>query len=311
MPKIWEQRRAQTQCFRGHPYDEANTYWYERNGYRTRICRICNKERRNFREKLYGLAREHYARMLTAQGGRCALCGRESGSRALAVDHDHATGRIRGLLCSPCNTGIGGLRDDPEMLRRAIAYLELHAHGHDVTDVAQEDERSEPHVEDQDRELLLNTADMLVDVFSDDAAEMARGTPFDETLMATHLPISHAARYDVDFVIRFAVAASRVCERLANGAVPATFSVVDELAVHAIFTTAVGLAEDLGDLETAKRLADFEDWLLPDTDFLFLFEKRWPIRMSVSSSAGLVNLRFEEWFRPFGRPTNRAAGDLN
>lgn len=51
----------------------------------------------------------------------CQICGVRP---ATAWDHDHATGKIRGRLCSPCNTGIGGLGDDPEILRRAITYLE-------------------------------------------------------------------------------------------------------------------------------------------------------------------------------------------
>ncbi len=51
----------------------------------------------------------------------CEICQTRE---ATAWDHDHDTGLIRGRLCSPCNTGIGGLNDDPELLRRAIEYLE-------------------------------------------------------------------------------------------------------------------------------------------------------------------------------------------
>jgi len=73
----------------------------------------------------YGLTREDYDRILEAQGARCAICGvlgAETG-RALAVDHNYRTGRVRGLLCVPCNCGIGQLRDDPERARRATEYL--------------------------------------------------------------------------------------------------------------------------------------------------------------------------------------------
>jgi hypothetical protein len=70
------------------------------------------------------ISRERYAELLEQQGGACAICG--SGNRSghrLAADHDHKTGAIRGLLCHRCNTAIGLLRDDPELLRAAIGYL--------------------------------------------------------------------------------------------------------------------------------------------------------------------------------------------
>ncbi len=57
-----------------------------------------------------------------SQDGKCAIC-RIVPSRTMAVDHCHDTGAIRGLLCSNCNTGIGLLRDNPEILARAIIYL--------------------------------------------------------------------------------------------------------------------------------------------------------------------------------------------
>lgn len=53
----------------------------------------------------------------------CDICGRPRAGRALAVDHDHKSGRLRGYLCSGCNTGIGSLRDSPEIMMRAIAYV--------------------------------------------------------------------------------------------------------------------------------------------------------------------------------------------
>lgn len=77
------------------------------------------------RGKVYGLQPGEYDRIKEAQGGVCYLCRRATGARrALAVDHDHATGFVRGLLCSPCNKGLGHARDDVEFFRRAIAYLE-------------------------------------------------------------------------------------------------------------------------------------------------------------------------------------------
>lgn len=70
-----------------------------------------------------------YERMLAAQGGVCALCRQpetvvQHGRVArLSVDHDHRTGRVRGLLCRACNTTLGRFNDDPELFRRALDYL--------------------------------------------------------------------------------------------------------------------------------------------------------------------------------------------
>lgn len=72
----------------------------------------------------YGLTTEAYERLLDAQGGTCAICSRPPGQRLLDVDHDHATGRVRGLLCSRCNMAIGKLEDDANLVKAAFWYLE-------------------------------------------------------------------------------------------------------------------------------------------------------------------------------------------
>lgn len=65
-----------------------------------------------------------YAKLLVKQDGKCGICDTvPTGRQRLCVDHDHATGRIRGLLCHRCNTAIGLLRDDPVVLDAAIRYL--------------------------------------------------------------------------------------------------------------------------------------------------------------------------------------------
>ncbi len=71
----------------------------------------------------YGLTLSDYNDMLAKQHGRCAIC-RDPFHNKPGVDHDHVTGRVRGLLCTFCNTGIGLFRDDPTRLRSAIEYLE-------------------------------------------------------------------------------------------------------------------------------------------------------------------------------------------
>ena len=72
----------------------------------------------------YGLTYDQYLCMLKSQGGVCAICGKAEEKRRLAVDHCHNTGVIRGLLCGMCNTAIGKLNDDVNLLKKAIEYLE-------------------------------------------------------------------------------------------------------------------------------------------------------------------------------------------
>ncbi len=80
-------------------------------------------------EYRYGITVERYQEMLEAQGGVCAICGGEAGvgeagkGERLSVDHDHDTGEVAGLTCSLCNTGIGYLRHDPEIVAAALAYV--------------------------------------------------------------------------------------------------------------------------------------------------------------------------------------------
>ncbi|MFD6554575.1 endonuclease VII domain-containing protein [Streptomyces sp. NPDC058398] len=90
---------------------------------------------RDLLKKLYGLTLDEYAAMLARQDGRCAICGSppdpdgvKAASR-LHVDHDHATGAVRELLCNRCNMGVGYFRDDPDLLRAAAEYIERHRSG--------------------------------------------------------------------------------------------------------------------------------------------------------------------------------------
>lgn len=73
----------------------------------------------------YGITRDEYLAIYEAQGGKCAICQRATGaSKNLSVDHDHETGEVRGLCCTPCNRDVlGHLRDEVEAFRRCIRYL--------------------------------------------------------------------------------------------------------------------------------------------------------------------------------------------
>lgn len=79
--------------------------------------------RQNFKRAMrrFGLTLTDWHEMLIAQAGRCAIC-LEPMTRP-NVDHDHSTGRIRGLLCDTCNPGLGFFHDDPAKLRAAAAYV--------------------------------------------------------------------------------------------------------------------------------------------------------------------------------------------
>jgi len=72
----------------------------------------------------YGLTLHEYDDMLEAQGGVCAICGEECPqNERLSVDHDHETGRVRGLLCVNCNHMLGSAKDSTDTLAQAIEYL--------------------------------------------------------------------------------------------------------------------------------------------------------------------------------------------
>ena len=79
---------------------------------------------RKARLRRYGLTIEDYDQLLAAQEHKCAICGRPPEAKQLDVDHDHATGTVRGLLCNRCNRGLGYFQDTPDTLRQAAKYLE-------------------------------------------------------------------------------------------------------------------------------------------------------------------------------------------
>ena len=88
-----------------------------------------NRDRRRlyYLEKSYNINPLKLKTMLKDQGGKCAICLKPiafGGSRAtVQADHDHDTGKFRGLLCAGCNRALAGFKDDIELLKRAIDYL--------------------------------------------------------------------------------------------------------------------------------------------------------------------------------------------
>lgn len=82
--------------------------------------------RRRERERKYGLEAGDYERLSDANGGACWICDRPESvpGRSLAIDHDHQTGAVRGLLCTRCNQVLGRMADDADLLRKAAAYLD-------------------------------------------------------------------------------------------------------------------------------------------------------------------------------------------
>lgn len=93
-----------------------------------RVFKKAQKARNHDRmvQRVYGLGPGDYERILAAQGGRCAIlnCRATGKSKKLAVDHDHATGEPRGILCSNHNRSIGANGDNPDVFRSIAAYLE-------------------------------------------------------------------------------------------------------------------------------------------------------------------------------------------
>lgn len=82
------------------------------------------RQRKYALKKKYGLSLEGYEQMLARQRGCCAICHRPTEDPlSLFVDHCHASGKVRGLLCQACNSGIGMFEDDVDRLREAIRYL--------------------------------------------------------------------------------------------------------------------------------------------------------------------------------------------
>lgn len=128
-PKWGEAKRARA---RQHYYDNKEKY-----NARAKQWKLDHPEeareinRRNQLWERFGINAAQYDTMLAAQGGRCAICREFTPEhhrvKHLSVDHDHATGEVRELLCGACNAGLGGFRDRIDLLGNAIVYIRKHS----------------------------------------------------------------------------------------------------------------------------------------------------------------------------------------
>lgn len=169
-----------TKCHIVKPLSEYHKAWRAKDGKQSR-CKACmisaalkwgrdNREAKNRNarasikrtvksrwakniSKKFNLSVKDYEKMLTLQNNACAICAKPEKSilksvrrvKQLAVDHCHASGRIRGLLCAKCNTFLGLANDDPAVLHSAIEYL-----GRDFTITADGAKMSEEQGSDDD-----------------------------------------------------------------------------------------------------------------------------------------------------------------
>ncbi len=113
---------------------EANRKATARYRIRHRERHLKNKRKNQRQYTLrtkFGISLEEYTKILAQQNGCCAIChkapigdDRYREGKNLAVDHDHITNKVRGLLCDLCNRALGQFQDSPEFLRRAADYVE-------------------------------------------------------------------------------------------------------------------------------------------------------------------------------------------
>jgi hypothetical protein len=91
------------------------------------------RERAGHLMRKYGMTIEQYDAMLEAQGGGCFICGRPPREDiSLHVDHDHSTGKVRGILCFCCNNALADFQEDPELLKKAATYVSWHANQEEI-----------------------------------------------------------------------------------------------------------------------------------------------------------------------------------
>ena len=111
---------------------KTNIEWVRAERIKSKEYRINNSEqfkktiRNSTLKKKYGINIEQYNEIFKNQGYVCAICGSDKprGYGRMCVDHNHLTGKIRGILCQPCNTSIGKMMENPNLIRKLALYVE-------------------------------------------------------------------------------------------------------------------------------------------------------------------------------------------
>lgn len=130
-----------SECKTEKPYSEFYPYSGPKNlkgGVMTR-CKLCDnkrsaewsrknsekvkaRSRETYLKRSYNITKDEFSLMESSRDYKCDIC--KTKSKSLHIDHDHATGKVRGLLCLLCNTGLGKFKDNRELLLEAVRYLD-------------------------------------------------------------------------------------------------------------------------------------------------------------------------------------------
>ena len=121
-PDVPEGHKYCPRCEQVKPHADFTRHRQQAGGFAS-YCKPCKAQVDNERrvQRVYGLSLAEIEAMVEAQGGLCAVCGKRP---AKHVDHDHATGRVRGVLCFQCNAALGQVEDSTDTLRSMIDYIE-------------------------------------------------------------------------------------------------------------------------------------------------------------------------------------------
>lgn len=124
----WYQANKESEIERSKAYREANKEALKiarKERQQRDPKKLKARQRKNDLKKKYNISPEDYDKMFETQQGKCAICDTVS-VKALHVDHNHETGKIRALLCSHCNVGLGHFKESLNLLDRAKEYLCKH-----------------------------------------------------------------------------------------------------------------------------------------------------------------------------------------